>query len=482
MPSSADRPALVWFRDDLRLDDNPALHAAQTSGHPLLPVFILDEASPYPRAPGGASRWWLGRSLKALAAAIETKGGTLLLRRGPARDTLTRLATEVNAHAVYWNRRYGAPEIAVDTEVKSALAARDIAVESFGGNLLHEPWTVKTQTGGPFRVFTPFYRRARTQAPRMPLRITSKWYFGDPPDGDQLKDWALEPSKPDWAGGLRQDWAPGEAGARAALATFVDEGLHGYADGRDRPDLSSTSRLSPFLRFGEISPHRVLATLRHVEAAGDASSRDVEKFVSELYWREFSYHLLFHFPDIGTANFNPRFDAFAWENAPAILQAWQRGRTGYPIVDAGMRQLWQTGWMHNRVRMVAASFLIKHCLTDWRRGEAWFWDTLVDADPANNPASWQWVAGSGADAAPYFRIFNPVAQGEKFDPAGEYVRRFVPELAMLPPNVIHRPWEAAPEVLRRAGVRLGETYPRPVVDHPLARERALERFQAIRGE
>ncbi|TCK31732.1 deoxyribodipyrimidine photo-lyase [Ancylobacter aquaticus] len=482
MPSSTDRPALVWFRDDLRLADNPALDAAQASGRPLVLIFLLDEASEDVRPLGGAARWWLGRSLAALAADIETKGGRLLLRRGRASEIIPGLASELRAEAVYWNRRYGAGEIAIDTAVKAALTARHVNAESFGGNLLHEPWTVQTQSGGPFRVFTPFYRRAMAQPVRTPVRAQAAWRFAPAPAGERLEDWALEPTAPDWAGGLREAWTPGEARARAALGTFLDEGIHGYGEGRDRPDRPSTSRLSPFLRFGEISPHQALAAARHAEADGSAPPRDVAKFVSEVYWREFSYHLLFHFPDIGRTNFNGRFDAFEWANDEGLMRAWRRGLTGYPLVDAGMRQLWQTGWMHNRIRMVAASFLIKHCLTDWRRGEEWFWDTLVDADPANNPASWQWVAGSGADAAPYFRVFNPVAQGEKFDPEGAYVRQFVPELAALPSDIVHRPWEAAPTVLRRAGVVLGETYPRPVVDHAQARQRALDRFQRLRGE
>lgn len=477
-----DRPALVWFRDDLRLDDNPALDAAKATGRPLVLVFLLDEQSEGIRPLGGAARWWLGRSLAALAAAIEAKGGELVLRRGRAIDSIPDLAREVGAQTVHWNRRYSAPEIAVDKAVKSALTTGGIAVESFGGNLLHEPWTVETQSGGAFRVFTPFFRRAVTQAIRVPSRGPSQWRFGHPPDGERREDWALEPTAPDWAGGLRQAWTPGEDGALTALAAFIDGGLAGYADQRDHPDLPSTSRLSPHLRFGEISPHRALTAVRHAEADGSAAPRDVAKFVSEVYWREFSYHLLFHFPDIGQTNFNDRFDAFEWASDEALVRAWQRGLTGYPLVDAGMRQLWQTGWMHNRVRMVAASFLIKHCLTDWRRGEEWFWDTLVDADPANNPASWQWVAGSGADAAPYFRVFNPVAQGEKFDPDGHYVRHFVPELAALPSSILHKPWEAAPAVLRQAGVVLGETYPRPVVDHAWARQRALDRFQRIRAQ
>ncbi|WP_428029735.1 cryptochrome/photolyase family protein [Ancylobacter sp.] len=482
MPTSPDRPALIWFRDDLRLDDNPALDAALASGRPLILVFILDEQSDGIRPLGGAARWWLGRSLASLAAALEQKGGRLVLRRGAAGDLLPQLAEDVGADALYWNRRYGSAEIALDTALKATLAARGLTVETFGGNLLHEPWTMKTQSGGPFRVFTPFYRRAMGQPVRTPVRAPAALPFAPAPDSELLRDWALEPSAPDWAGRLRRAWTPGENGARAELSAFIDGGLHGYAEGRDRPDLSSTSRLSPHLRFGELSPHQALAAVRHAEAAGEASSRDAEKFVSEVYWREFSYHLLFHFPDLVRVNFNARFDAFEWTNNPALERAWRRGLTGYPLVDAGMRQLWQTGWMHNRVRMVAASFLIKHGLTDWRRGEDWFWDTLVDADPANNPASWQWVAGSGADAAPYFRIFNPVAQGEKFDPDGDYVRNFVPELAALPNKFIHRPWEAPSDVLRKAGIVLGEHYPRPIVDHAQARQRALERFQRIRGD
>ena len=474
--------ALVWFRDDLRLQDNPALRAAQESGRPLVLVYVLDDESAGLRPLGGAARWWLGRSLAALAGDIEEKGGALILRRGAAGRVIPALAEEIGAGAVYWNRRYGAPEITVDTALKSTLTGLGLAVESFNSSLLQEPWTVATQAGGPFRVFTPFYRNASQREIRPVLRAGEAWRFAPAPDSELLADWSLEPTRPDWAGGLRASWTPGEDGARRQLAGFLDKGLDGYAKLRDRPDLPHVSRLSPHLRFGEISPHQALAAIRHTEAAGEAKARDVEKFVSEMYWREFSYHLLFHYPDLATRNFNPRFDAFEWQNDATFEQAWRRGRTGYPIVDAGMRQLWQTGWMHNRVRMVVASFLIKHGLTDWRRGEDWFWDTLVDADPASNPASWQWVAGSGADAAPYFRIFNPVIQGEKFDPDGAYVRHFVPELTDVPAKFIHRPWEARPEILARAGVVLGETYPRPIVEHAAARERALERHARIGGD
>ncbi|MCK0208876.1 DNA photolyase family protein [Starkeya koreensis] len=482
MPTPSQRPALVWLRDDLRLADNPAVEAARASGRPLILAYVLDEESPNIRPLGGAARWWLGRSLAALGAEIRALGGTLVLRRGAAAEVIPALVEASHAAAVFWNRRYGAPEIAVDGALKAALVGSGLLVGSFNAALLHEPWTVKTQAGGPFRVFTPFYRSARQQEVSPPQRAAGTWSFAEAPPGDRLDDWALEPTRPDWAGGLRENWTPGERGAAARLATFVDEELAGYTQGRDRPDLPHVSRLSPHLRFGEVSPRQVLAAVRHAADAGTVPGRDAEKFVSELYWREFSYHLLFHFPDIGRQNFNARFDAFEWQPDATLERAWRKGMTGYPLVDAGMRQLWQTGWMHNRVRMVAASLLIKHGLTDWRQGEEWFWDTLVDADPANNPASWQWVAGSGADAAPYFRIFNPVSQGEKFDPNGAYVRRFVPELAGLPDAFIHKPWQAPADVLRRAGVVLGETYPRPVVDHAAARERALARFARIRGE
>jgi deoxyribodipyrimidine photo-lyase len=297
---------------------------------------------------------------------------------------------------------------------------------------------------------------------------------------EPVEDWKLEPTRPDWAGGLRESWTPGENEARERLADFLDD-IRGYADNRDRPDKPATSRLSPHLRFGEIGAAGIFHAARFASDQG-APSRDIEKFLSELGWREFSYHLLNHFPDLGTKNLQSRFDAFPWRDDDKALRAWQRGRTGYPIVDAGMRELWHTGWMHNRVRMVCASFLIKHLLIDWRRGEEWFWDTLVDADPANNTASWQWVAGSGADAAPYFRIFNPVLQGEKFDPDGAYVRHWVPELAKLSDKFVHKPWLASPLELAEAGVTLGKSYPQPIVDHDMARKRALAAFETIRSE
>ncbi|WP_029355326.1 deoxyribodipyrimidine photo-lyase [Bosea sp. 117] len=482
MSSDPDhRPALVWVRDDQRLADNPALDAAAQSGRLVLLLHVLDEESPGIRPLGGAARWWLGRSLAALGEAARAHGLSLVHRRGAAAKVLDEVIAESRAGAVYWNRRYGAAEIALDRAIKESLTARGTEVRSFGGSLLHEPWTVLTGARQPFRVFTPFFRAASAREVRRPTRMPASIPAAAPVASEALEAWALEPSCPDWAGGLRASWTPGESGARQRLADFLGDGLPGYADARDRADREATSRLSPFLRFGNVSPHQVLAAVRSAEERGTASARDVAKFVSELYWREFSYHLLFHFPELPWKNVQPRFDAFAWRDDAAFLKAWQTGRTGYPIVDAGLRQLWETGWMHNRVRMVAASFLVKHGLIDWREGEAWFWDTLVDADAANNAASWQWVAGSGADAAPYFRIFNPVLQGEKFDPDGAYVRRFVPELAALPAEAIHKPWAAHREVLSRAGVELGVTYPHPIVDHASARARALAAYDAVKG-
>jgi deoxyribodipyrimidine photo-lyase len=341
---------------------------------------------------------------------------------------------------------------------------------------LFEPWTVSTQGGQPFKVYTPFAKACRA-APEPPLPLPAPARLpavAAVPPGLALDDLALLPRKPDWAGGLRAAWRPGEAGAQQRLERFLASAIEGYKEDRNRPDLESTSRLSPHLRFGEISPRQLW------HAARGREGRGADHFVSELLWREFSYHLLFHFPELPDRNWRASFDAFPWADDPAALEAWRRGRTGFPIVDAGMRELWQTGWMHNRVRMIVGSFLVKDLMLPWQRGKEWFWDTLVDADLANNAASWQWVAGCGADAAPYFRVFNPMLQGEKFDPAGDYVRRYVPELARMPAQFIHRPWEADDATLRAAGVELGRSYPRPLVDHGQARDRALAAFATLK--
>lgn len=476
----APRPVIVWFRDDLRLADHAALQAAERSGQPMICVYVLDESSKGLRTYGGAARWWLAQSLRALAAQLSRLGQRLILRRGAAVEVMTAIARESGASTAFWNRRYDQAGIAVDEQVIVRLRALGISGGTFPGNLLVEPHKITTRAGEAVKVFTPFWKRVLSREDmRKPLPAPTSLPPAVPIAGDNLDDWHLEPSMPDWAGGLRDTWTSGEAAARQRLGDFLDN-MHGYAADRDRLDKLATSRLSPHLRFGEISPTDIFHAARFAAESGRAPARDVEKFLSEIGWREFSHHLLHHFPDLAACNFQPRFDGFPWRTDPDKLRAWQTGRTGYPIVDAGMRQLWHTGWMHNRVRMVAASFLIKHLLIDWRLGEQWFWDTLVDADPANNPASWQWVAGSGADAAPYFRIFNPVLQGEKFDPDGTYVRRWLPELAQLPNRLIHKPWVATPLELADAGVQLGKTYPYPIVDHDTARQRALAALATIK--
>jgi deoxyribodipyrimidine photo-lyase len=471
-------PILVWLRDDLRLADNPALHAAGESGRPVAVLFLLDEESPGLRPYGGAQRWWLHHTLAALARSLEEIGGRLILRRGPAATLVPALAAEIAASAVHWNRRYG-PASSVDLAVEAALARGGIAARTFKASLLFEPDEIRNKSGEPFRVFTAFWRAAlAAPEPRAPLPAPSRLSpLPHSPASDPLAAWSLPPAAPDWAAGFRDHWVPGEAGAASQLRAFAADGLAGYADRRDRPALAATSRLSPHLRFGEVSPFQVWDRLRRLPPSEDSG-----KFRSELGWREFAWHLLDAFPDLATRNFKPDFDRFPWRAPdPAALAAWRRGQTGYPIVDAGMRQLWQTGWMHNRVRMIVASFLTKHLLVDWRVGEAWFWDTLLDADPASNPFGWQWVAGSGADAQPYFRIFNPVLQGEKFDPDGAYVRRFVPELAALPDRFIHRPFDASPLELAAAGLHLGTDYPAPIVDHAAARAGALAAFAEVSG-
>ncbi len=488
-PSSAAGPIIVWFRDDLRLSDNPALRKAVDSGAPVLCIYVFDDGLDGQRPLGAASKWWLHGSLEHLAGELEKAGASLEVFKGSAIDFVPRIAKAVGAGAVYWNRRYTEAGIAVDKAVKQALRETDVAAESFNGHLLYEPWEVTTKAGDPVKVFTPFWRAARaTGDPARPLprpRTIEGWPWkkGTSPAPVKLASLELEPTKPDWAGGMRDAWTRGEAGAQERLSTFLDSEMKGYADNRNRPDMASTSRLSPYLRFGEISPRQVWHAGHAALESGrsDAGRDDLDKFLSEIGWREFSYHLLFYNPDLARRNFNARFDAFPWKTDSRALSAWEKGMTGYPIVDAGLRQLWTTGWMHNRVRMIVASFLIKHLMLDWRVGEAWFWDTLVDADPANNAASWQWVAGSGADAAPYFRIFNPIGQGEKFDPKGDYVRQWVPEIAMLPDRVLHSPWTAAPHDLRRANIELGKTYPKPIVDHDDARARALKAFETLKS-
>lgn len=473
-----DAPALFWFRNDLRLSDNPALLAAAASKRPLIAVYILDDENAGQWAMGGASRWWLHHSLAKLAQDLEALGGELVLRRGEGAKVLSNLIEETGPSAVYWNRAYEPWAINRDKQIKATLNGSGVEARSFNGALIVEPWDISTKQGKPYKVFTPFWRALKADhAPAEPAGRVDKVVFGTPPKSDRLENWNLLPSKPDWAGGIRETWSPGEAAAQGRLGAFIQHRMSRYDSARNLPGVSGTSGLSPHLHFGEISPRQVWHAVRG-GVGGD--SEDADSFLSEIAWREFSYNLLFHFPDLPEKNFQPKFDAFDWSGSDEAFEAWTNGRTGYPIVDAGMRELWATGWMHNRVRMIVGSFLIKDLMIDWRKGEAWFWDTLVDADLASNSAGWQWVAGSGADAAPYFRIFNPVSQSEKFDPNGDYVRKWIPELKGLPKKAVHAPWTADRETLARAGIVLGRDYPKPIVDHGEARKRALAAFEKIK--
>ena len=476
-------PAVCWLRLDFRLADNPALEAAAQCGGPVVPVFIWspDEEGPWP--PGGASKWWLHQSLAALDTRLREVGSRLVLRRGPALTTLRALVEETGARAVFWNRRYEPAARAAETRVEESLRGEGCATASFNAALLHEPWTIQNQSGKPFQVFTPFWKRCLTQpdppkprpAPRK-LPAPTNW-----PKSIPLDELELEPRIP-WADGLRAAWQPGEMGAAANLRRFLDHTLEDYPERRNRPDVTGTSRLSPHLHFGEISPRQIWhGVARRAEQRGWPTELwRGSQFLAEVGWREFAHHLLFHYPHTPAEPLRAGFKAFPWRNDASLLQAWQKSRTGYPIVDAGMRELWTTGWMHNRVRMIVASFLVKDLLLPWQQGARWFWDTLVDADLAQNTLGWQWTAGCGADAAPYFRVFNPVSQGEKFDPHGDYVRRWCPELARLPGEWIHQPQKAPPAILRAAGVELGRTYPPPIVNHAIAREVALEAYARIK--
>ena len=470
MADKAARPVVLWFRRDLRLNDNPALHAAVATGRPIVPLYILDEAGEGRRL-GAASLWWLDKSLRALDASLRRCGGRLILRRGDSETELRRVIDQTGADQVFMNRRFEPDAFLRDADIAHALQSEGVGCYGFNGTLLARPGAVLTEAGRPYRVFTPFLKALSPLMPDLEHMPAPEHILTLATASEDIASWGLHPNAPDWSGGF--DWLPGEAGANSALSAFLATGLEDYTASRDIPGRSGTSRLSPHLHWGEISPRRVVQEARCDLAQSRARRAEVDKFVAEIAWRDFSAHLLHQFPYMAERAFRPAFDAMPWRSDPAGLAAWKKGRTGYPLVDAGMRQLWATGWMHNRVRMVVASFLVKHLLIDWREGEAWFWDTLVDADLASNVQNWQWVAGSGADAAPYFRIFNPVLQGEKFDPGGLYVRRWVPEVRALPDRWIHAPWTAPPEVLAQASVRLGQTYPRPVVDHSQARERAL---------
>ncbi len=480
IPASDPRgTVIVWFRRDLRLADQPALRAAARSGMRLVPVFVLPTTG---RAIGGAGRWWLHGSLSALAASLRHRNSRLVLRAGDPARLLPRVAEECGATHLFYNRCWEPDERRSAERVTRAVAAT-LQVRDFEADLLHEPGAVLSAGGEPYKVFTPFWRAClRRDEPPAPRPAPKGWRSPRRwPESDDLDDWHLQPSAPDWAAGLRKRWRPGETGASIRLEALLDAQLAGYPRRRDRPDLDGTSGLSAHLHFGEIGPRQLWHAMR-ARAAGDSRlGAGADAFLRQLGWREFSAQLLHYAPDLHRAPFRAEFRRLRWRSAPAQLGRWQRGETGYPLVDAGMRELWSTGWMHNRVRMIAASFLVKHLLIDWRAGERWFWDTLVDADLANNAANWQWVAGCGADAAPYFRIFNPVLQGRKFDPQGDYVRRWLPELARLPDRYIHAPWQAGAAARRAAGVTLGKNYPAPMVAHDAARQRALAAFRRLRS-
>jgi deoxyribodipyrimidine photo-lyase len=481
--SNAVPVTLVWFRNDLRGGDNPALQGAVARGGVVIPVYVHAPDEEQPWTPGGASRWWSHQSLQSLGATLESLQSRLIIRTGNSLQQLKALVTETGADAVFWNRRYEPVVTARDAGIKTELRALELTVESFNGALLHEPWTIQNQSGKPFQVFTPFWKHCLSKPdPAAPLpapkKLTSpsRW-----PKSESLVELELEP-KINWANGMKAVWQPGEAGAKKQLKRFLDAAFVDYSDKRNRPDLLGTSRLSPHLHFGEISPRQVWhAVRRHAEEHKFGSWR-TSQYLTEVGWREFAHHLLHHFPHTPTEPLREDFKRFPWRKDAEFLRAWQKGQTGYPIVDAGMRELWTTGWMHNRVRMIVASFLVKDLLLSWREGAAWFWDTLVDADLAQNTLGWQWTAGCGADAAPYFRVFNPRSQGEKFDPRGNYVRKWCPELARLPDEYLHQPDNAPPEILARAGVVMGENYPAPVVNHAIAREVALEAFAKLKGK
>ncbi len=476
-------PVVLWFRNDLRLADNPALVAAVAAGRPIVALFVLDDLTPGPWRRGAASRWFLAGALESLAAAIAERGGRLILRRGAGEEVVEELVRRLGAEAVFWNRRYEPWAVGADRRLKERLRARRVRVESFNAQLGFEPFEIRQADGGPYKVYTPFSRAwTQREPPPPPWPVPEALRLADPEDlpSDRLEDWELRPTKPDWAAGLRESWEPSEAGAQRLLRRFLDGPVYAYGRERDFPGRPGVSRLSPHLAVGTIGPRQILTAVRTRALADGRGEGAVWPFVRQLIWRDFAYHALFHFPELPDRPLRAEFARFPWADDAALLRAWRRGRTGYPIVDAGMRELWHTGYLHNRMRMIVGSFLTKDLLIPWQEGERWFWDTLVDADLANNAMGWQWVAGCGIDAAPYFRIFNPVLQAEKFDPDGAYVRRWVPELARLPDAWIHEPWAAPPAVLEAAGVRLGETYPLPIVDHERARARALEAFAALR--
>lgn len=475
-----DVPVIVWFRQDLRVRDNPAFIAASELGQPVLPIYILDDENAGAWKMGAASRVWLYHSLRSLNQSLDKN---LCVYHGDAETIIQDIIKDTGAESIYWNRCYEPWRIARDKNIKLTLREKNIDAQSFNGSLLFEPHAVLKEDGTPYKVFTPFYRKGcleRNAEPSHPRPVPQNVQYYTGQNKIDIDDLKLLPTIP-WDKTMTEEWLIGEGGAQKRLSEFLESGLNGYKEGRNYPAKNNVSRLSPYLHFGEISPRDVWHRAKAVIVA-QGLENDGDHFLSEIGWREFSNTLLYHFPDLPRENLQKKFDHFPWREDPKALKAWQKGMTGYPIIDAGMRELWQTGYMHNRVRMIVGSFLVKNLLLHWHYGEDWFWDTLVDADLANNSASWQWIAGCGADAAPYFRVFNPVTQGQKFDKHGEYIRQYVPEIATLPDKYLNCPWDAPQDILNHCGVTLGETYPKPIVDLKASRTCALDAFKKISGK
>ena len=468
---------IFWFRQDLRIIDNPGLSKSLTSDK-VLPIYILDDTNSNDCAMGAASRWWLHNSLRELNKNLDNK---LSLYKGDPSEILESLSSRFNIKGIFWNRCYEPWRIERDKRIKSKFIEKNIIVETFNSALLWEPWEILKSDNTPYKVFTPYYRKGclMSEPPREPLSAPNlNTLFEDEENILQLDDLNLLP-RIKWYKEMEKHWEPGEKGAHKKLESFLSDGLLGYKEGRNFPSKKNVSQLSAHMHYGEISPNQVWHRAK-LKKELFGIEKDLDHFLSELGWREFSYNLLFHFPELPRENLQKKFDNFPWIENEISFDKWKKGLTGYPIVDAGMRELWQTGYMHNRVRMIVGSFLVKNLLLHWHKGEEWFWDCLIDADLASNSASWQWVAGSGADAAPYFRIFNPILQGKRFDPDGTYIKKFIPELEQLPNKYIFSPWEAPIEVLSEANIELGSDYPEPIVELTKSRDRALEAFSTIR--
>ncbi|MBT3637227.1 MAG: deoxyribodipyrimidine photo-lyase [Opitutae bacterium] len=470
--------SVVWFRKDLRLNDNPSLARTLISGKEIVPVFIWDEEEGGDWKPGSASRWWLHHALESLSSSIEKRGGRLILAKGKPAEILPLIARKTRAEEVLYGRVYDPGGLATQQAVEESLETAGIRPESFNASLLNEPWEIKNLSGRPFQVFTPYWKKARSGIHRasesyQPENLS----FADTNSCSSLttNGLGLAPDHP-WTEKLARHWEVSESAGLALIERTAEKIAGSYSKLRDLPGQDGTSRLAPYLAWGLISPRQVCQSVLQVHPEEEEPGAKV--YLSEIGWREFSYHLLYHFPSIPNEPLRPKYANFPWLSDNKALRKWQSGQTGYPMVDAGMRQLYETGWMHNRVRMIVASFLVKHLLISWREGARWFWDTLVDADLASNTQGWQWAAGCGADAAPYFRIFNPITQGEKFDPEGKYARHWIPALENIPDKWIFRPWEAPGELLPE----LGNDYPNPCVDHPEARARALDALSTLKTE